>query len=85
MQIYRDKLPEHVKLANLMNNWDILGTSFELIDLVGCVIPDGINDNDIYIGLDSIKCLAGQYENTAMFHKEKRVLPQVNRSLNFGK
>ena len=36
-----------------MYNWDILGTSYELIDLVGCYIPDSIKHKDIHIGNDA--------------------------------
>ena len=48
MQKYGDRLLEHPKTENLMNNWDILGVSYELIGLVGCVIADGIKQKDIY-------------------------------------
>ena len=30
MQKYRDRLLQHPKTENLMNNWDILGTSFQV-------------------------------------------------------
>ena len=58
MQKYGDKLPEHIKIKTLMNNWDILDTFFELIDLVGRVIPDGIKHKDICIGIDAKKVIS---------------------------
>ena len=36
-----------------MYNWDILGASYELIDLVGCYIPDSYKHKDIHIGIDA--------------------------------
>ena len=49
----RYKLSEHEKIEDLMYNWDILGTSYELIDLVGCYITDSIKHKDIHIGIDA--------------------------------
>ena len=49
----RDKLSEHAKIEDMMYNWDILGTSYELIDLVGCDIPDSIKHKGIHIGIDA--------------------------------
>ena len=40
-----------------MNNWDILGTSYELTDLVGCDIPDSNKHKNIHIGKDAKKQL----------------------------
>ena len=48
----RDKLSEHVRIEDLMYNWDILGTSYEL-DLVGCDISDSIKHKGIHIGIDA--------------------------------
>ena len=36
-----------------MYNWDILGTFYELIDLVECDIPDSITNKDIHIEIDA--------------------------------
>ena len=48
----RDRLSELAKTEHLMCNWDILGTCYELIDLVGCNIPDSITHKGIHIGID---------------------------------
>ena len=48
----RDKLSEHARIEDLMYNWDILGTSYEL-DLVGCDISDSIKHKGIHIGIDA--------------------------------
>ena len=71
MQNCGDKLLEHAKIENLMNNWDILGIFCEIINLVECVIQDGIKHKDIYIGLDARKYLTRQYKHVGKFHKEK--------------
>ena len=49
----RDRLPELEKTEDLMYNWNILGTCYELIDLVGCDISDSITHKDIHIGIDA--------------------------------
>ena len=49
----RDKLSELAKTEDLMYNWNILGTFYELIDLVGCDIPDSITNKDIHIEIDA--------------------------------
>ena len=49
----RDRLSELAKTEHLMCNWDILGTCYELIDLVGCNIPDSITHKGIRIGIDA--------------------------------
>ena len=36
-----------------MYNWDILGTSYEITDLVRCDILDSIKHKDIHIGIDA--------------------------------
>ena len=48
----RDKLSEHAKIEDLMYNWDILSTSYEL-DLFRCDIPDSIKQKGIHIGIDA--------------------------------
>ena len=48
----RDTLSEHARIEDLMYNWDILGTSYEL-DLVGCDISDSIKHKGIHIGIDA--------------------------------
>ena len=48
----RDKLSEHARIEDLMYNWDILGTSYEL-DLVGYDISDSIKHKGIHIGIDA--------------------------------
>ena len=85
MQKHRGKLSEHAKIADLMNNWDILDISYEFIDLVGCGISGSIKHKDIYIGLDVKKYLAHQYEHSVMFHKENKVVPEKGKSLDFEK
>ena len=49
----RDRLSELAKTEHLMCNWDILGTCYELIDLVGYNIPDSITHKGIHIGIDA--------------------------------
>ena len=73
MEKYRDKLLEHAKIEKLMNNWDILGISFEPIDIVGCVIPDGIKHKDIYIGLDARKYLVDNMNMPESFTRKKKL------------
>ena len=81
----RNRLLEHPKTENLMNNWDILGVSYELSGLVGCVIPDGIKHKDIYRGLNARNYLAKEYEHVANFHKKNEVVPQKGMSLDIEK
>ena len=52
-QGHRDRLSELAKAEDLMYNWDIVGTCYELIDLVGCDIPDSITHKGIHIGIDA--------------------------------
>ena len=85
MQKYGERLLEHPKTENLMNNWDILGVSYELSGLVGCVIPDGIKHKDIYRGLNARNYLAKEYEHVANFHKKNEVVPQKGMSLDIEK
>ena len=68
-----------------MNSWDILGVSYELSGLVGCVIPDGINHKDIYKGLNARNYLAKEYEQVANFRKKKEVVLQKGMSLDIEK
>ena len=49
----RDRLSELEKTEDLMYNWNILGTCYELIDLVGYDISDSITHKDIHIGIDA--------------------------------
>ena len=61
-----------------MNKWDTFGVSYELFDIVGCVISDGIKRKDIYMGLNARKYLDQPYEHSAfwsfmMNHKKVRV------------
>ena len=81
----RNRLLEHPKTEKLMNNRDILGVSYELSVLVGCVIPDGIKHKDIYRGLNARNYLAKEYEHVANFHKKNEVVPQKGMSLDTEK
>ena len=56
-----------------MNKWDILGASYELSGLVGCVMPDRIKDKDIYKGLNVRNYSVKEYEHGANFHKKKEI------------
>ena len=49
----RNTLTEHAKIQDLMYNWDILGASYEFIDLIGWDIPDSIKHKGIHIGIDA--------------------------------
>ena len=49
----RDKLSNHAKIEDLMYNWDIFGTSYEITDLVRCDIPGSIKHKGIHIGIDA--------------------------------
>ena len=75
MQKYGDRLLEHPKTENLMNNWDILGVFYELSGLVGCVIPDGIKHKENSKGINARNYLGKEYQHVANFHKKKEVLP----------
>ena len=37
---YKNKLPDNPKINDLIDNWDILDISPELLDIAGCIIPD---------------------------------------------
>ena len=37
---YKHKLPDQPKVSDLMENWDLLDISIDLIDIAGCLIPD---------------------------------------------
>ena len=54
-----------------MDNWDLLGIYNEIIDLTGCVIPNGEKEKDIYIGLNARKYLIKSYEHCNKFHKNQ--------------
>lgn len=56
---------EHGEIQDLMNNWDTFGVSYELFDIVGCVISVGIKRKDIYMGLNARKYLDQPYEHSA--------------------
>ena len=43
LEKYKDKLPEHAKVNDLIDQWDILGVADNLLDLAGCFIPDDKN------------------------------------------
>ena len=49
----RNKWSKHAKIEDLMYNWDILGTSYEITDLVRCDMLDSIKHKDIHIGIDA--------------------------------
>ena len=34
MRKHRNKLPEHAKIDNLLDNWDVLSISYDLINLL---------------------------------------------------
>ena len=40
LEKYKDKLREQPKINDLIDQWDILGVSDNLLDLAGCLIPD---------------------------------------------
>lgn len=72
----KDKLPSNAKIEHLMDNWDLFGLSSEIMDLVGCVIPDGDKEKDVFVGLNARKYLMRPYEHSNKFHKEKAPTPQ---------
>ena len=43
LEKYKDKLPEHAKVNDLIDQWDILDVADNLLDLAGCFIPDDKN------------------------------------------
>ena len=43
LEKYKDKLQEHAKVNDLIDQWDILGVADNLLDLAGCFIPDDKN------------------------------------------
>ena len=48
MKKRRNKLTKPAKINFLMNNWDIFGVSYWLVDLVGPVVSDGIKEKDLH-------------------------------------
>ena len=76
----KNKLTKHAKIIFLMNNWDIFGVSYWLVDLVGRVVSDGIKEKDIYIGLNAKKYLALLYKDA-----QKEIVPQKRKSKEFQK
>ena len=43
LEKYKDKLQEHAKVNDLIDQWDILGVADNLLDLACCFIPDDKN------------------------------------------
>ena len=43
LEKYKDKLPEHAKVNDLIDQSDILGVADNLFDLAGCFMPDDKN------------------------------------------
>ena len=54
---YRDHLPSSLNVEDLIDNLDFLSISTELLDLIGCVIPDEDKDSEVYLGLNGRKYL----------------------------
>ena len=51
--VYKDKLPEKPQVDCVMDNWDFLDISNELLDTAGCIIPDERSQKDVYAGLNA--------------------------------
>ena len=45
LEMYKDKLPEHAKANDLIDQWNVLCVADNLLDLPGCFIP---NNKNIY-------------------------------------
>ena len=67
----KDKLPNTLKMEDLIGNWDNLHISPELLDLLGCIILGGSKEKHLYIGLSARKYLMRPYEHSEKFHKMK--------------
>ena len=78
----KEKLSTNHKLEDLLDNWDVLGNSKEILNLVGCVTSVG--EKDIYIGLNSRKYSYRLYEHSNKFHKEKKPAPQKVLTMYFS-
>ena len=66
-----------IRKEGLIGNWDILQISIELLDLLGCIIPDGSKEKGEYVGLNARKYLMAQCQYSAKFHKMKDTAPKT--------
>lgn len=60
-----------------MDNLDLPGISSEKIDLIGCVIPRGEEEEDVYIGFVAPKYLMKPYKHCKIFYKSKESVSQT--------
>ena len=66
LEKYKDKLPEHAKVNDLIDQWDILGVADNLLDLAGCFIPD---DKNVHAALNGRQFILRPTEHSA-FHSK---------------
>ena len=76
---HKDRLPSSLTVEDLMSNWDLLSISSELLDLIGCIIPDAKIEPDIYIGLNGRKYLLRAFEHANKFHKQKNLITEKGK------
>ena len=78
MEKYKDKLPEHAKVNDLIDQSDILGVADNLFDLAGCFMPD---DKNVCMQLQMGDNLSWDPLNTQLFIQSHH--PQQAISLTF--
>ena len=66
LEKYEDKLQEHAKVNDLIDQWDILGVADNLHDLAGCFIPD---DKNIHAAPNGRRFISRPTEHSA-FHSK---------------
>ena len=78
LEKYKDKLPEHAKVNDLIDQSDILGVADNLFDLAGCFMPD---DKNVRMQLQMGDNLSWDPLNTQLFIQSHH--PQQAISLTF--
>ena len=66
LEKYKDKLPEHAKVNNLIDQGDILGVADNLLDIAGCFIPD---DKNVHAAPNGKRFILKPIEHSA-FHSK---------------
>ena len=62
-------------MEDFISNWVVLSISGELLDLIGCIIPDAKKESDINDGLNGRKYLLKPFEYANKFHNHKNPTP----------
>ena len=66
LEKYKDKLPEHAKVNDLIGHGDIPGVADNLLDLAGCFIPD---DKNVHAAPNGRRFILKPIEHSA-FHSK---------------